>query len=33
MSLMGIARNLGESVDDVQGVDGPLFVGEAYADY
>ena len=31
--LMGIARNWGESIDDVQGDNGPLFVGEVHADF
>jgi hypothetical protein len=33
MSLMGIVRNWGESVDDVQGDDDALFVGEVQADF
>jgi len=33
MSLMGIVRNWGESVDDVQGDGGALFVGEVQADF
>ena len=30
---MGIVRNWGESVDDVQGDYGPLFAGEVQADF
>ena len=31
--LMGIARNWGKSVDNVQANDGPLTVGEVHADF